>query len=145
MARQNSASTSSTSSASFVVPSPSDLRQVRSEALAKLRTQDLKDCPEKIYLQRIMRSNNTIKRVDVGSLFASKKTTDEVVPSYATGGIRVDVGSLFSPVSVCDIEVEKLSSTTYSDPEVDRQIAERRALFTSGKSWAEICDEIDDE
>jgi len=125
--------------------------------------------------------NNGMKRVEVGSLFASKKESNSGANTYASNGKRIDVGSLFSPVPVSLVEKrtdityrqftyetptqvvtpsltphsrlvvdadglqEHPYSASYGDPEVDRQIAERRALFTSGKSWAEICYDDDDE
>jgi hypothetical protein len=45
-----------------------------------------------------------MKRVEVGSLFASKKESNAGANTYATDGIRVDVGSLFSPVPVSVVE-----------------------------------------
>ena len=148
------------------------------------------------------------KRVDVKSLFASKKPIVEEVPSYAANTKRVDVGTLFSAITydgkpspvhlygvlirhtdppavrliprtptqvvppcfgVLTIPVSKLDTpaytkplddetdddselhehdydwTTYGDPEVDRWIAKIRALFASGKSWAEICYDTDSD
>ena len=174
MARQNSSS----SYTSFVVPSPSDIARTSTIVAPALHAIPARSTnaysafdtssdsgSDNGSTSSSLQSNNTIKRIDVASLFAPKNTKTEVVPSYPTNAIRVDVTSLFSPVSVPAIEVEKPRSdityiqlpldadglhehdydwTTYGDPEVDRQVAERRALFTSGKSWADICDDEDE-
>jgi hypothetical protein len=95
------------------------------------------------------------KRLDVKSLFASKKPIVEEVPSYATNTKRVDVGTLFSAIPVSKLDTPAYDNdselhehdydwTTYGDPEVDRWIANIRALFAR-KSWAEICYDSDDD
>jgi hypothetical protein len=103
------------------------------------------------------------KRVDVKSLFASKKPIVEEVPSYAANTKRVDVGTLFSAIPVSKLDTPANTKpldeetdndnelhehdydwTTYGDPEVDRWIANIRALFAR-KSWAEICYDTDSD
>lgn len=103
------------------------------------------------------------KRLDVKSLFASKKPIVEEVPSYATNTKRVDVGTLFSAIPVSKLDTPAYDNdtldeendsdglhehdydwTTYGDPEVDRWIANIRALFAR-KSWAEICYDTDSD
>lgn len=155
MARQNS---SSTYAVPFVVPSPSDIAKtvapVRStNAYSAFDTSS--DSGSDNGSVTSVPSNISKKRVDVGALFASKNTKDEVIPSYATAGIRVDVGSLFSPVPISTVESRSITYeqpelgedglhekeykwTPYGDTEEDRPFAKRRALFASGRSWADI-------
>ena len=104
------------------------------------------------------------RRVDVGSLFVKSSSVTNVAPPRSK---RLDVGSLFSPVKVADITATIANTirhrrpfleldedglhecvadySTFYDPEVDRMVAERRALFTSGKSWADISSEDDED
>jgi hypothetical protein len=95
------------------------------------------------------------KRVDVKSLFASKKPIVEEVPSYAANTKRVDVGTLFSAIPVSKLDTPAYDNdnelhehdydwTTYGDPEVDCWIAKIRDLFAR-KSWAEICYDTDSD
>jgi len=105
------------------------------------------------------------RRVDVGSLFVKTSSVTNVAPPPHSK--RLDVGSLFSPVKVADITATTATTTTirhrrpfleldedglhecvadystFYDQEVDRMVAKRRALFTSGKSWAYISSEDD--
>ena len=66
-----------------------------------------------------LKSNNSKKRVDVGSLFASSKKENIVGSSNVK---RVDVGSLFSPVPVSVVESRSCTSMytqfTYKPPNV---------------------------
>jgi hypothetical protein len=164
MARQNSSSYASVPFAvPFVVPlpvvpSPSDITKtvvpVRSNNAYSAFDTSSDSGSDNGSLTSVP-SNISKKRVDVGALFASKNTKDELIPSYATAGKRVDVGSLFSPVPMTTVESRSITYeqtelgedglhekeynwTTYGDPEVDRMVAERRALFASGRSWADI-------
>jgi hypothetical protein len=107
------------------------------------------------------------RRVDVGSLFVKTSSVTNVAPPPHSK--RLDVGSLFSPVKVADITATTATTTTirhrrpfleldedglhecvadystFYDQEVDRMVAKRRALFTSGKSWADISSEDDED
>jgi hypothetical protein len=149
MARQNSSSSSSY--ASFVVPSPSDIARTTTIVAPVLHA-----IPA--------RSTNAYSAFDTSSDSGSDNgSTSSSLQSNNTIK-RIDVALLFAPVSVPAIEVEpprcityrqlELDAdglhehdydwTSYGDAEVDRQVAERRALFTSGKSWADICDDEDE-
>jgi hypothetical protein len=57
------------------------------------------------------------KRVDVKSLFASKKLIVEEVPSYAANTKRVDVGTLFSAIPVSKLDTP--ANTKPLDEETD--------------------------
>lgn len=104
-------------------------------------------------------TQHRIKRIDVSSLFATSATVPVpcVAPPHTK---RIDVGSLFSPVTITSITTStrrrplKLDDDglhecdydpSYGDPEVDRMVAERYALFTSGIPWADICADEDSE
>lgn len=148
-----------------VVPSPSNIacssKNIYDVFNAETSSSSVTErTPESSYLQS--NRNNGMKRVDIGSLFAPNKDNNAGANEYAPGGIRVDVGLLVSPVPVYVVEKrtdityiqlpldadglhEHPYSASYGDPEVDRKVAEYRALFTSGKSWAEICYDDDDE
>jgi len=104
-----------------VVPSPSTIAFTSKDSV-----------PELSYPQ----SNNTMKRVDVGSLFSP------VLVSVVEK--RTDITYRQLPLDADGLH-EHPYSASYGDPEVDRQVAERRALFTSGQSWVDICYDNEEE